>query len=395
MKLKRILAGLLAASLALSGTMIAGEVFSESGVTAADNKLSSAQAIGANKTVSGTLSENTKSKSYKFTASEPGYLTFYVERATVDSTAQPTWKATVYDSKGISVSTATGMDFYTQTVVVDNGGLYYLVLENSRDALNQKYNITSNFTACDHVVAEPNDEVGTAVNVSSGAKYVGVMDSSSDADFFKISASKSGYARINLDRLILSSTTQPSWGLYVYDSDLNELYNLKSSYQSDTLNTKGLIVAIPANKYIVVKVTNGSNTQGVLYSFDSSFTTTSLVETEPNNTYSTADKLKLKKNYTGSLAEKNTPDMFYFKATKTGKYVASLKLSRSASNAYVVKVYDSKQNEIKASESIVKSGKITFKASKGKKYYVVVQHTNSYSSTTEYNVLYKLKVSSK
>ena len=396
MKIKSVLAGCLVFALACTGWGQPGILSAyESQVAAADNKLSSATAIGANKTVSGSLSENAKTKSYKFSASEPGYLTFYIERAAVESTSQPSWKATLYDGKGISVASVTDTNFYTQTVVVDKDGLYYLVIEGGSNYLNEKYSITANFTPCDYVVAEPNEEVDTALSVVSGRKYVGVIDQSSDADYFKISASQKGYATINFDRLIRSSTTQPSWGFSVYDSELNELFSLNSAYNSDALNTKGIVVPIPADKFIIVKVSNGSNTLGVLYSFDATFKAASLVETEPNNTFASADKLKLKKAYVGSLAEKSTNDYFYFKATKTGKYVVNLNLSKSAAAAYKITVYDKSLSEVVSSENINKKGKVSFKAKKGKKYYIMVSRTSSYGADSEYNLLYKVKVTPK
>ena len=394
MRFKRILSVVLAAGLILAAAptteLTAVAVNTTNNTT---GNLKNATALNSGKQTTGTLTDSKKEISYKFTAPGSGFLSFYIERADVTSTNQPTWKVEVFDSEAKPISSATETNFYTQTVMVQKDSLYYVRVSAGQNAYNEKYGITAQFTEYEDVIAGAGQSAEDPVRITLGKKYVGTLDSASDADFIKLSSDTSGYVKMSLKKYISSIGTTADWRFELYDSEMNNLYILQSSYQTDSLNTENLYLAIPAGKSYIIKISGSQSTAGLLYALDTHFTATSLVETEPNNSFANPDKIKLKKTYCAALAETATKDYYVYKASKSAKHTLTITLSNELEKGYTVGIYDADRNVIVTKENVVKKGKVSFSAKKGKKYYVVVEHAAS--GTPSVNALYKIKLSSK
>ncbi|MCR5099310.1 MAG: hypothetical protein K6B14_10210 [Lachnospiraceae bacterium] len=392
MKMRKIIGVIAAVGLVCNMIGVFAPVNVVKAATSTSN-LSNATTISAGKTVTGSLSNKQKNKSYKFTAPGSGYLDFYIERAEVKSTNAPMWKATIYDGNGTVVCDATETTFYTNAVMVEKDSVYYLDISNASNATDEKYQITAEFTEYDNVIAEPNTGSTDAKSVSLGTTYLGVMDKANDEDYIRLYSDTTGYVKMSLKKYVSSSASSADWGFTLYDSEMNQLYNLTSKYQTDSLNTEGLYVILQAGKPAYVRISGSNNTAGVIYSFDTSFTPSSLVESEPNNSFASADKIKLKKTYRAALAETATGDYYVYKATKASKHVLKVTLSNEIAKAYRVTVYDKDRNPLVSKDNVFKNGKLSFKTKKGQKYYILVEHMSGYDS--ELNALYKLQLTAK
>ena len=380
------------AVLAMSVSMISGACPTAVTCAADTNKgnLSNASPLSAGKSITGSTPDKDTSRCYKFTAQSAGFLSFYIERDKPQSTTVPVWKATVYNTDGNQISTVSETSFHTQAVMVDKGDVTYVLIANGGSDTSEKFRLTAEFTEYENVVCEPANTATDAVAVALGETYLGVMDSSNDEDYIKLTTDESGVLKMSLTKYVSSISSQANWGFTLYDSSLNEMYKLTTTYETDSLNTEGLYLVIPAHKTYFVKISGSSYTPGILYSFTTSFSKSSLVETEPNNSFANADKLKLKKTYRGTLAETTTGDYYSFKAKKSGKHTVNITLSNEIANSYKVSVYDADRNLIDKKDNVFKKGKISFKAKKGKKYYVVLEHVSGFNSSK--NAYYKLKV---
>ena len=391
MKLKKIMC------VALSAVVLSGSVYGllpcdvvNVAEAATGTNLKNAKTIGTGVSVTGKVSGTTSSQVYKFTAISSGYVSFDITRKKMEKAVEPSWKITVMDGSGTAVSEEHGATFSTRPVMMKKDDIYYAVVENYSHSDGEEFLLSAVFTDYANVIAEPCDKVEEAVVIDSDSTFLGAIDMSRDKDYIKITAPEKGYVRLDFKKYNSTSTLSPSWKLNFFDSDLNALFTVRSEYVMDTLSTEGLYFALPEGKSIYLEVENAHNSAGVMYSLRARFTESSLVEKEPNNSFSHANNIKLKKTYKGSLAEGKTGDYFKFKAASDGKYVAELKLSNELSKGYKITLYDQSKKEISVKRDITEAGKLSFKAKKGKTYYVVLEHVSLYKSG--YNALYKLKI---
>ncbi len=390
MRIKKILCGLLLAGLVVSG--LNGGVISDGPyiVQAATGKnLKNAKTLNSGNTVTGKIA-NSSSMVYKFTAPSNGYVTFGIERKKIENTVEPIWNITVMDAAGSGLSEDHGSTFSTQPVMLKQDGICYVVVENYAHSEKEDFQLSAFFTEYNNVIAEPCDKVEEAAYTDADSTFVGVIDSDRDKDYIKITAIDKGYLKLDLKKYNSTSTLSPAWKLNFFDADLNELYSLRTENVMDTMNCEGLYFAIPEGECIYLEIGNAHNSTGVMYSVTSTFTESDRVEEEPNNSFSHANTIKAKTPLKGSLAEKKTGDYFKFKAPSDGKYVVELNLSNEVAKGYRLTLFDAKKDQISTKRDITDRGKLSFKAKKGKTYYVLLEHSSLYKSS--YNALYKIKI---
>ncbi len=332
---------------------------------------------------------------FKYVANASGYVTFSVRKRVLD-TEERKWEVSVYDRDAVKVSYTYGVTPCTRPVMVTKGSLYYIQVENDYNTLGKDFLIRANFTAYANVVAEPNNSANNAKNVALGNNYIGVIDNDSDEDFFKITAPDNGYVVMDFSRLTANTTELPVWKFSVYDSQMNELYTIYSKINGDVHNTEGVYYVLKKKQSIYVRVSRDTGSAvGELYSFKTRFKKNKNVEKEANNDYGKANNIKAKTTYLGVMGEP-TADYYRFKADSSGKYKVNMKLSKSVTYGYRIKVYDSSKREIAtSSKKIYKAGSLKFKAKRGKKYFIVIEHAD-YSwlfGGRTLGTMYKLKVS--
>lgn len=332
---------------------------------------------------------------FVYTAPASGYVSFTLARAEFLTTDTPAWAMYTYDSQMTELDYSHNVEksYDTPVQMVRAGTKYYLkVYSQFKRAQEIPYMVKANFTPYDYVESEPDDSGSDATILSDGDQYLGVLSSSKDEDFYKVTAPGDGYVKVSIDRYDFSTTDSPEWDINSYDEDMNELYSLSTTFRNNTKNTHQLYHALKKSKSVYYKVSNGSGADGIMYSVTYSFTPQKSIETEPNNDFGSADKIKVGKTVYGSLAEKNTADYFYLKPSKGGKYKVSISLNRDMEYGYRLSIYDSSRDRIATTDQLIfKKGSLVFSAKKGKKYYITIEQGNTWSG---YSVgyLYKLKV---
>lgn len=369
----------------------------ESAITATNTSIPTAQDISSGQITIGRIADTSSKYYFIYTAPNSGYVSFNLSRSDYSSTESAAWCLTVYDATmtKLEYKTYINSSYDTQPFMVQKGTTYYIeVCGSSSSTTRIDYAIKANFTSCSYVEKENNNSGTKATKLVTGKKYIGCLNSSNDEDFFKIKADKSGYYKFSLNRYDFSTTDTPTWTMTVYDSSMNKLYSLNSTFNGDTNNTSGVYYVLPKGKTIYIKVSNSSSAVGHLYSIQTTFKKASNIESEPNNSYTQADKIKISTTYYGALGETSTADYFYFKATADKKYQVSISLNRDVTYGYKLYVYDSSRKLVaSSSNTIYKNGKLSFKAKKGKKYYVVVKHADTgFFGGYSVGTLYKLKV---
>lgn len=330
---------------------------------------------------------------YVYTAQEPGYVTFTLSRGDYTLTDSAKWYFYLYDARMNELDRDTIKDSYTtEPYLVQKGDVFYLSLYSysydSGDVV--AHAVQASFTAYPDVEKENNDSSSSATALKLNKEYIGSILDSNDVDYYAIKADKSGIYTISFDRYDFSTTASAKWKFTLYDAKMNELYTINTNTNSDGIDVD---YALQKGKTIYVKISDYSYSSGTIYAIKATYKAATNIETEPNNSFSAADSIKVGTTYTGTLAEKSTSDYYVIKPEKAGTYKVTYKLKEDITYGQKVSVYDSSHKLVAESKEIYKSGSVKFKAKKGKKYYVVVSHTtNGWSGGYSYGAIYTLKV---
>lgn len=81
-------------------------------------------------------------------------------------------------------------------------------------AVGKEYVIRNNFQQSDYYEKEENNSYTTATDLKIGEKYNGTLNSNSDKDFWKITATKKGYIKLSFGHDYIDD--YHGWNVYVY-----------------------------------------------------------------------------------------------------------------------------------------------------------------------------------
>jgi hypothetical protein len=300
------------------------------------------------------------------------------------------WHVTVYDSSlkelegvrldGDYTKTSSTYDFKKGTVL-------YLKVENDYNrAINQEYSIAVNASSDAKWEQEANDTKGSATAINSKITKHGNLYSNEDVDYYKYKVDVSGYCSFTFTDI---NSRSGDWDFTVYDSTLKELesgrINDAYTYTSKTYNfSKGTI--------LYIKVNNGyNNAVGKEYSLAVNAKNSSSWEQEKNDTYNKAVSLKSNIAKYGTLYYNSDVDYYAFTAAKSGTVKTAFTFDAdNVGNGWGLVICDSSKKVIKTVSDVVTNKSISFKVTKGKKYYVVVQADYDYYAPV--NIKYTIKM---
>lgn len=93
-------------------------------------------------------------------------------------------------------------------------------------AVGKEYVIRNNFQQSDYYEKEENNSYTTATDLKIGEKYNGTLNSNSDKDFWKITATKKGYIKLSFGHDYIDD--YHGWNVYVYQYVNGEYKELSS-----------------------------------------------------------------------------------------------------------------------------------------------------------------------
>lgn len=387
-QLKKIIASL------IISTMLIGmlpQSLKKANATSINTKVTSAIDISSGSAVSGAFTEDDDYLYYKYKASKSGFVEFTIERSDYLSEENGGWYLYVLSNK---MSEYQHIDNETQLnsrrYTVRKGDTFYLKVDNYYNAYAQ-FNIKANFKAYTYVESENNDFMQSATKLANGKKTIGGLSTSDDVDYYCFTAPNNGSVYFDFMRYQYITSDTYKWEFTIYDSKANILTDTQET--TGDYNSGSLIVKKGQKVYL--KVNNYSYGYEELYYIKPHFSKLKNIETESNNTLSSADKMKIGTTYYGALSYgRDEEDNFYFKASSSRKYKVTVSYSSSLNghDGDELYVYDSKKKTIVYKSEIKKSGTVSFKAKRGKKYYIQIKHCNPFFGYW-YNVIYKVKVS--
>lgn len=340
--------------------------------------------------VSNALTDDVRKQYYSYTASDDGIVRFCINPIEA-STSDREWQIQPYDGELNKASLYWyGTSFQTMYFTVSKGTRIVIEVSNYSGTIDKTYQLFPDFLAAD-VEKEPNNSTVTATKLTKDKTILGcINDNYKDVDFYEIDADKSGSYNVTVKRHEFNSTDTPEWTVKFYDDEANEVASLNTIYDNKS-NIEGLSCVLKKGQKMYIGVTPyNSAAKKQLYEVTMTFKAYSRVESEPNDSIATADRIYANKGVFGSLVGQNK-DYFKLKATKTGTYRVKLTLAHDVNYLYNFKVLDKNGNTVVSSDSIRRSGSIKFSAVKGKTYYICVSHDSTFWGTSN-GVLYKLLV---
>jgi hypothetical protein len=339
-----------------------------------NNSRNTANVIDVNTTVVGTIADRDDEDWYKFTLPSDGYFTY--DLLSVDG-----WRdITLYDSSLNELSAEGGDSIHSQRFNYAKGTTFYVRIQR-HNYDSGDYEFTINHTPTTNWEIEDNNSRKTAEKLSK--KMKGTMITSSDEDWYKYTASKSGYVDfkfINED----SAVTDSGWDITVYDKNLTELatWNFKSDDTTGTFTVK-------AKTVLYIKITGWRMTDN-LYSIAPVFKATKYVEKEDNNSFKKATTIKSGKKYIGVRNYETDEDYYKFVAPSSGTYRISFECADEVEHGYDVTIYGSSKKELKKLSNLTDDSSAKVKMKKGKTYYILVADGSSWGSS--WAEKYKIKV---
>lgn len=320
---------------------------------------------------------------FKYTVGVTGHFNFTLKDAAEKGGR---WRLTVYDSSLNELESNTNSDYSltTNTYNFKKGTELYLKVADSYRSEGYEYTLTVNETAASNWEQEANDTKATATVIKANQTKYGNLYSDDDVDYYKYKVDVTGYYSF-----IFNDTKAEGgrWRITVYDSSLKELESVTNDDNTLTTNTynfkKGTV--------LYLKVSDSYRAEYHEYSLKVIAKKSGNWEQEKNNSFKCSIGLKLNTVKYGNLYNEDDVDYYSYTATKTGSLKTSFKFDADdVGRGWKVTIYDSSKKEIKTVTDITTDKTISFKVTKGKKYYVVVKSSSSYSSPT--NITYQLKI---
>lgn len=320
---------------------------------------------------------------FKYTVGVTGHYNFTLKDAAEQGGR---WRLTVYDASLNELETNTNSDYSltTNTYNFKKGTVLYLKVADSYGTEGDEYTLSVNETDSSDWEQEVNDTKATATVIKANQTKSGNLYSDDDVDYYKYTVDVTGYYNFTFKDI---NAAEGRWRITVYDSSLKELEsdtNGENTYTTNTYNFKKGTV-------LYLKVTDSYSAESHEYSLTVNAKKSANWEQENNDSYSKAITFKANVTKYGNLYNADDVDYYSYTASKTGTLKTTFKFDADdVGSGWIITIYDSSKKEIKTVSDIITNKTISFKATKGKKYYVVVKADSSYSSQT--SITYALKI---
>ena len=366
----------------------------------ADPSFSNAQTVKINKTFSDNITQGYSSqcKTYKFSVPNNGYLKILFNNPEQFS-SDAFWTVMLYNSSYERMLSQNIYGNSTKTMLTPMGlrkGTYYLGVQStsySNPMSTDKYKIQINFQKSDVWEKEFNENFRDASPLTVNKSYYGTLTYgySSEQDYYAFTIPSNGYITLKM-KYPRQETSNDYWKVTLYNNKYEEI---TSRYATGNLSSLTFPkIGIPKGKYYVsVKSASYSTCSTSKYTLYIGYKKSSLWEKEFNNSFVTATKIALGKNYHGSIMDGYSSENDYYKLSITSKKTYKITINsamQSNSNEYMnVHIYNSKYEEVGRfginGNNTTTDYSLTM--SKGT-YYIKIQSSNYSSSPSNTYGLY-------
>ena len=252
------------------------------------------------------------------------------------------------------------------------------------------------------IAASAANSFSTAEKINSGTFKSDALLKKDSVNYYYFNASSNGYFHIEFSKEYDESYSPEyswarGWKVKVY----NENIELLREVQFSAGNTKTDVdhnIGIPSGKYyITVEQNNVNKITTVGYKIKTVFKSSNVWETEINDSFSTADSIKLSTTYYGSLVEKShfddyykisVPTTGYYYLTFGKEYDEAYSPEYSWARGWKITVYDPNyeevQTELSAAGNTTKD-RFKIKLYNGANYLIITQNNTDKITCVNYN----------
>lgn len=346
----------------------------------ANNSQKAAQAITVNTTYSGSM--NSEYSWYKTELTRSGYFYLDFNRLSEDGDryGNSGWKLSIYvDGKFILEDvwvTEAEAAYISPKYGYSKGTVVYIRIQDGGAGTSVPYK----FSVCNqknsYWESEKNDTQKKADKLTLKKSYFGNFSKPDSVDYYYTKMNKTGYARIYFGRRELDGVAyvNSGWKISVI---VNNKIVLEPVFVSEADALNGYVspqFGYKKGQKIYIRVENAGAGTNVDYKIQVKNTTSSVWETENNNSKSKADTIKVNKKYYGVCMRNDDIDWYKYKAAKSGnlKFYAGKK-STDETGWYTFDVYVNGKKALTANNfnnGLEKLGKV--KVKKGQTVYVKV-----------------------
>lgn len=297
------------------------ELEMEEGLDAAGTLISSdsntsivtATQIGVNTVYTDNLKDRYDVNWYKFTLTEAGYVSLDFNHPYIDSDYLR-WYVQLLDENQKEFS---GLSFKAKITTYKSmniglaAGTYYVKMPADYNYYSsESYDFRINFTPSASWETELNDNSLSADSIKVNTVRYGSLHRSSDEDWYQFEIPKTGYVSLDFAHEYLE--TSSSWDISLLNDKREIMANMQSRRDSTKL-TSGITGLKPGKYFLRIEVAYSSYSSKD-YSFKINYSASDVWETEFNESYSTANTLKVNEYRYGTKRD-NRDDYDWFKFT--------------------------------------------------------------------------------
>ena len=188
----------------------------------------------------GTIMNESKDKTYVFTAPDNGYAQVTIKGA--DPTEEYSWSYRINNQNGATYESEIGEYGLTNRTsnefTVTKGEKYYVTVGNEEKYWNREGILRFSFTKSDSWELEGNDSVAGAYALEEGKTITGTITYKNDVDYYKFDINKACKVKITVNAADPSTTGD--WNVYLTNEDgqTKEIYEDIKSKQDNTFYLK-------------------------------------------------------------------------------------------------------------------------------------------------------------
>lgn len=142
-------------------------------------------------------------------------------------------------------------------------------------------------------------------------KYYGELSTSDEEDCYKFTLNKAGHIRIDFGKEY-DSNDRHGWQVVIYNSNW-EIVKTDTFTCGNTKTDSSSVLGLDSGLYYVKVKQNDWYWTNVKYNFKIVYSNENAWETELNNSFATADQIKVNNNYYGSISYGDSTDNDYYK----------------------------------------------------------------------------------
>jgi hypothetical protein len=323
-----------------------------------NDDLASANAIAIGGTKTGQLSRGDKD-SYKVDIDSPVLLTTGV---TVDE--EEVVSIEVFTQQGEQIASARAQGQQDYSFLLPAAGSYYFRL-SSYDTINSyHFSVNEVSSPLDDFESDHNDLLVTAQIIELGRDVIGTFEQSNTRDVYRVDIGSGGIIGLEVE----PPEGAVSFSLTVMDQAGNVIVRLPSSF-----DRQYQIALTNAGTYFFEFQSDGNHYAGTStykFSVNQEPLPDGVFESEPNNSFETAEPLIMGRGIEGNLLQGDERDIYALTLDRPGLLSLGLEsLIRNGFSRFSVKFYDN-EGVLQAKESGWGEHVFTFAAHQAGIYYV-------------------------